>query len=107
PITHAALGAACAQAVLGQYDEKIPWRIGALAAMAPDLDVFIISQDPLGAEFWHRNFTHALAFIPIGGILVALFFMCFTSYRKAWKITLAAALIGYATHGLLDAMTSY
>lgn len=108
PITHAALGASCSQAILGKYNKNIPWQIGALAAMAPDLDIFIrSSNDPLTVELWHRSFTHSLLFIPLGGILVALFFLCFPRYRVDWKVTLIAALVGYATHGLLDAFTSY
>jgi inner membrane protein len=108
PITHAALGASCAQGILGKYNKNIPWQVGACAAMAPDLDIFIrFSNNPLSFEFWHRNFTHSLFFIPIGGLLVALMFMCFKIYRIDWKITLGAALIGYSTHALLDAFTAY
>ncbi|KTD06576.1 integral membrane protein [Legionella gratiana] len=108
PVTHAALGASCAQAILGKYNKDIPWKVGALAAMAPDLDIFIrFKNNPLSLELWHRHFTHSFLFIPLGGILVALFFLCFSRYRTYWKITLSAALVGYATHGLLDALTSY
>ena len=108
PITHAALGASCSQAIFGKYNKNIPWKVGALAAMTPDLDIFIrLKNDPMSLEFWHRNFTHSLLFIPLGGILVALFFLCFSRYRRHWKVTLGAALLGYSTHGLLDALTSY
>ena len=37
PIIHAALGAACSQGALGKYNSKIPWQVGAFAAMAPGL----------------------------------------------------------------------
>ncbi|KTC82727.1 metal-dependent hydrolase [Legionella cincinnatiensis] len=108
PVTHAALGASCSQAILGKYSKHIPWKVGALAAMAPDLDIFIrFKNNPLSLELWHRNFTHSFLFIPLGGILVALFFLCFSRYRACWKVTVCAALVGYATHGLLDALTSY
>lgn len=108
PITHAALGAACSQATLGRYNKNIPWIVGALAAMAPDLDVLIrFKNNPMSTELWHRYFTHSFLFIPLGGFLVFLMFLCIPQCRKHWKITLTAALIGYATHGLLDALTSY
>ena len=108
PITHAALGASCSQAVFGKYNKSIPWQVGALAAMAPDLDIFIrFHNNPLSMELWHRHFTHSVFFIPLGGVLVTLFLLCFSRYRKYWKITLGAALVGYATHGFLDALTSY
>ena len=44
---------------------------GALGGMAPDLDVFIRSStDPLLFLEYHRQFTHALIFIPFGGLIV-------------------------------------
>ena len=39
--------------------------------------------------------------------MVALIFLCFSRYRRCWKVTISAALVGYATHGPLDALTSY
>jgi inner membrane protein len=108
PITHAALGAASAQIFFGKYNKHIPWQVGALAGMAPDLDVlFALNNNPLSLEYWHRNFTHSLSFIPIGGMIVALFLVCFPHFRKHWKITIGSSLIAYATHSILDALTSY
>ncbi|KTC86083.1 MULTISPECIES: metal-dependent hydrolase [Legionella] len=108
PITHGALGAACAQAFLHRRDQRNAWIVGGLAAMAPDLDIFINSKsDPMLALLYHRNFTHSFLFIPLGALLVALAFMIFKRFRQHWRLTLLAAFIGYATHGLLDAFTSY
>lgn len=107
PVTHAALGAALAQAALGRFDKKIPWKVGALAGLAPDLDVLIRFSEPLSGEVWHRSFTHSLFFIPFGGLIVALILCCVPSFRSHWRLTCAAALLGYATHGLLDACTTY
>lgn len=108
PITHAALGAASAQLLFGKYNKHIPWQAGALAAMAPDLDIlFAYSQNPLSLEYWHRHFTHSLCFIPIGAMIVTLFLICFPHFRRHWKITMGSCLIAYATHSLLDALTSY
>ena len=39
--------------------------------------------------------------------LVTLFLSIFRRFRTNWQLTLAAALIGFTTHGLLDAFTSY
>ncbi|MBA2651391.1 MAG: metal-dependent hydrolase [Tatlockia sp.] len=108
PITHGALGAATAQLLLLKRDKHNAWLVGALAAMSPDLDVFLRSKsDPMLLLLYHRNFTHALTFIPLGAILVALILMIFKRFRKNWHYTFLAAFIGYATHGLLDACTSY
>lgn len=108
PITHAALGASCAQLALNNKDKRNPWLVGGLAAMAPDLDVFIHSStDPMLALLYHRHFTHSLLFIPLGALLVTLGLMLFQRFRSHWQLTFVAALIGYASHGILDALTSY
>lgn len=108
PVSHAALGAACAQVLLHKYDKRNAWLIGALGGMAPDLDILIRSaSNPMLFLLYHRHFTHALSFIPFGGLLVALGLLPFKRFRKNWWLTLLAAMIGYATHGLLDACTSY
>jgi inner membrane protein len=107
PLTQGLLGAAAAQAVLGR---RLPraWLMGAVGGAIPDLDVLIrSSSDPLLAIEYHRHFTHALAFIPIGGAIAALPWLARKRYRPEWKPILGATTLGYATHGLLDAGTSY
>ncbi len=109
PITHGALGSACAQAVLDKPPARVVLITGVLAGMAPDLDTLSYSpNDPLLSLIYHRNFTHSLIFIPIGAILLTLSLcLLFRNFRKHWRLTFLAALIGFATHGLLDACTSY
>ncbi|KTD47055.1 integral membrane protein [Legionella rubrilucens] len=108
PITQGALGAACAQMFFGRYSRHIPWQVGALAAMTADLDILFGSRsDPLRIELWHRHFTHSLAFIPAGALLSILLLMLFSYYRHHWRLVIAVSLVAYATHGLLDACTSY
>lgn len=110
PVTHGILGAMAAQA--GE-NRKIPGKaaiVGALAAMSPDLDMLIHSSaDPLLIIEYHRHFTHALAFIPIGALICCL--VLYPLLSKRWGIGFASTylwcLLGYATHGLLDACTSY
>lgn len=84
--------------------------IGALAGMAPDLDVLIRSdEDPLLFLEFHRQFTHSLLFIPFGGLLCALVF--YPLLGRRWQLgflqTWLWSSIGYATHGFLDGCTSY
>lgn len=108
PVTQGLLGAAVSQTFLHRRLKHKAWLVGALAAMAPDLDILIRSaDDPLLFLLHHRGFSHSLAFIPIGGLLVGLCFLSLKSYRAQWPWVLLAALLGYATHGLLDAFTSY
>ena len=110
PITQGVFGALAAQACANKTQFAKAAVIGALAGMAPDLDVFIRSEaDPLLYLEFHRHFTHSLFFIPIGGTLCGLFF--FVCLRSWWGVSVTQCLlwsiVGFATHGLLDACTSY
>jgi inner membrane protein len=108
PFTQGVLGAAFAQSFAEKKEIKIACLAGIAGGMAADIDILIkSSSDPLlGIEF-HRHFTHSLWFIPIGGLLVAFFLWLI--FRKKWSFgTLYLfSTLGYATHALLDACTSY
>ena len=108
PLSQATIGAAAAQSVIKKADLARIGLIGALAGMAPDLDVFIQSStDPLLQLEYHRQFTHSLAFIPLGTLLCAIAFWPFVRCHMSFKAIWLTALAGYATHGLLDACTTY
>jgi len=112
PISQAAFGASLSQSFATDKTKQLSaLLIGALAGMAPDLDVLINStDDPLLFLEYHRQFSHSLVFIPFGALLCALVFYPLFKWRKS---TLSFAQIylfsflGYATHGLMDACTSY
>jgi len=81
---------------------------GLLAGLAPDLDVLIRSgSDPLLFLEFHRQFTHALAFVPLGALLCALLVHPVARSWIGFGRLYAFCLLGYASHGLLDACTSY
>ncbi len=81
---------------------------GALAAVLPDLDRLIASAaDPLLHIEYHRHFTHALVFVPVGATLAVLPWMTSPMRRRAWPRYLAACMAAWASHGLLDASTTY
>jgi inner membrane protein len=108
PLTQGLLGAAAAHAVFGRRLGTRAMLVGAVAGVIPDADVFIRSaSDPLLAIEVHRQFTHSFAFIPVGGIVAALPWLARRANRDAWKPILGASIAGYATHGLLDACTTY
>ena len=108
PISQGALGALVPQVVSRREKLRAFAVLGCLAGMAPDLDVFIDSStDPLLFLEFHRQFTHALLFIPIGAALVALPLQPVVRRTLRPRETYLACLLGYATHGLLDACTSY
>ncbi len=110
PITQGAIGAALPAATRKTTQTRIAAGAGFLAGMAPDLDVLIRSStDSLLFLEYHRQFSHSLVFIPVGGFLVAaLLFLLFRKRLEAGfgRLWLFCAL-GYGTHGLLDAATSY
>ncbi len=108
PLTHALLGATAAQAALGPRLGRQAWLVGGFGGVLPDLDILIRSSaDPLLAIEYHRHFTHALAFIPVGGILAASPWLLQQRHRADWRALLVAGTLGYATHGVLDACTNY
>jgi len=108
PLSQATIGAVAAQSTITRQDLARLGLIGALAGMAPDLDVLIQSStDPLLQLEYHRQFTHSLVFIPIGAIVCAVAFWPFVRRHMSFKAVWFTALVGYATHGLLDACTTY
>ena len=109
PLSQAALGASLSQSFAKDRSKQFSALIvGLLAGMAPDLDVFIRSEnDPLLFLEFHRQFTHSLIFIPLGALLCAFVFYPFAKKRLSFVQVYFFSILAYATHGLLDACTSY
>ena len=110
PLTQGALGAALPQAANASRYVASAGLLGFLAGMAADLDVLIrSSEDPLLFLEYHRQFTHALVFIPAGGLLCASVLHHLIGRRRglAFRHTWLFCTLGYATHALLDACTTY
>lgn len=82
--------------------------LGALSGLAPDLDVLIQSStDSLLFLEFHRQFTHSLIFVPIGALVCTLVLHPFVRRLIDWRTAYLVCFLAYATHGLLDACTSY
>lgn len=108
PISHGLLGATAAVSLSDKKKIGAAAVVGMLAAMAPDLDVLIRSaNDPLLAVEMHRQFTHSLIFVPVGAAIVTFFLWWFLKSCLDLKEIYIFSFIGYGTHGLLDAFTSY
>lgn len=110
PLTQGVVGAALPQATRRKVEVGVAGGLGFLSGMAADLDVLIRSgTDPLLFLDYHRHFTHALVFIPVGGLVCALALHGLLGRR--WKPpfgrTVLYCTLGYATHAVLDACTSY
>lgn len=106
--TQALLGSGVAQLGAKKSEIKIATFIGCIAGILADADIFIQSaNDPLLFLDYHRHFTHAITFIPIGALIGAL--VCWPFVRK--KINFSRlyffAFLGYLLSGFLDAFTGY
>lgn len=109
-VTHIALGASLGYAFFGRRLGRTAAIAGGVAAFVPDADVFIRSaSDPLLAIEYHRGFTHALSFAPIGAAFVAALWLFRAEWRARarWATLWACCLVSYVSHALLDAATSY
>ena len=111
PLTQGLIGAALPQTVTPNR-HLLLWAgfLGLIAGMLPDLDILIrSSSDPLLFLEYHRQFSHAVLFIPIGGLVCAGLFYLLLRRRAdlPFKMLWLYSTLGYGTHGLLDALTSY
>lgn len=108
PISQGTVGAAFAQSTANKKNILRIGVIGFLAGLAPDLDVLIrSSNDPILFLEYHRQFSHSLFFIPFGSFIVALLVFPMAKGSMSFRTVYLASFLGYATHGLLDACTSY
>jgi inner membrane protein len=110
PVTQGVLGASVPQAVSQKKYIAAATLFGALSGMAPDLDSLIRSDtDPLLYLEYHRQFSHSLIFIPFGALICAgvFYYLVARRWQISFKLTYLFCFLGYATHGLLDACTSY
>ena len=110
PLTQGVLGASVPQASMPARHAFSAGLLGFFAGMAADLDVLIRSStDPLLFLEYHRQFTHSLIFIPVGGLICALVLHGLIgrrrglTFRQSWLF----CTLGYATHALLDSCTTY
>lgn len=107
-LTQGLLGAATAQAAAPPREARIAAAAGLGAGLLADADALIQSaQDPLLVLEYHRHFTHALAFVPVGALAAALLLWPFLRRRLGFARLYLYTLLGYCLAGFLDACTSY
>ncbi len=107
-LTHGIVGAALAQSVAPRGEARAAAGIGFLAGTLADADALIGgASDPLLVLEFHRHFTHALAFVPVGALIAAAMLWPLARRHLAFPRIYLYALLGYALAGLLDACTSY
>jgi inner membrane protein len=107
-ITHAAVSAAAAASISRAAGLRAAAVTGALAGLLPDADMLIASSaDPLLNLEFHRHFTHAIAFVPLGAAVAAAIAWLLMRPRSAFAPLYLYACVGYLAALLLDACTSY
>ena len=108
PITQGTFGGIFSQAFSSQRKMFAASFVGIIAGLSPDLDTLIRSnEDPLLHLEFHRQFTHSFIFIPFGALIVTLFTFYFVKKYVTFFENYIFACVGYSTHALLDACTSY
>ena len=108
PVTQGIFGSLWALPAARREQMRLAAAVGWVAGMAPDVDAFIRSRDDtlLYIEY-HRHFTHSLTFIPVGALVVSLVLWPLLRKRVRFGPLYLWCFLGYASHGLLDACTSY
>lgn len=110
PLTQGVLGATLSRSFAKKAHNKLACVLGFISGMSADLDILIRSDnDPLLFLEYHRQFTHSLIFIPFGGLICSLILYLLIAKRKAISLTQCwfYCTLGFATHAVLDACTSY
>ena len=110
PLTQGIVGATATQSFSKKNHLLLLTIIGFLAGLAPDIDIFIKSEnDPLLFLEFHRQFTHSLVFIPIGGLICAFIFYHLFAKKSnlSFRNTYLFSTIGYGSHGIIDTCTTY
>lgn len=108
PASQGLLGASFAQSPAGEDKLLAAGLLGGVSGLVPDLDTLIYStSDPLLFLEYHRQFTHSLAFVPIGALVCASLLYWGVRNRLSFAAAYGFCFLGYGSHGLLDACTTY
>jgi inner membrane protein len=78
-----------------------------LAANAPDVDIVALSGGSLNYLHWHRHLTHSLVAMPVMALLAVAAVRAAGRKPIPWFSAWAAALVGVASHLLLDWTNAY
>lgn len=105
-VTQALLGGAVAYTVAGKESSRKTVAWGAIIAVLPDLDIFIVYNSDLTAFTQHRSWSHSwLIQSLLAPFLAYLLFRIDQSFSKlTWLKLVWLALV---THSALDALTVY
>ena len=100
-LTHTAIGLFLSRAGLNRWTPRAT-PILLIAANVPDIDVVSWFGGPLTYLHYHRHLTHSLIAMPLLAAAVVLVVRFAGTKPISWAGGFAAALIGIASHLLLD-----
>lgn len=106
PLTHTATGLFLTRAGLGRWTPRAA-PIVMLAAIAPDVDILSATGGWLNYLHYHRHLTHSLVAMPVMALLTVLVVRVAGRKPVHWLGAFFAALIGVASHVLLDFTNIY
>ena len=106
PLTHTATGLFLSRVGLGRWTPRaLPILL--LAANAPDIDILSAAGGSLNYLHYHRHLTHSLVAMPVMALLPVLLVRVASRKPVHWLGAFCAALIGVASHLLLDLTNVY
>ena len=106
PVSQGLAGAALPGSVSNKKEIRLALIIGFLSGLLADIDILIrSSEDPFLFLEYHRQFTHSIIFIPIGGLVASLILWIFVRKRLSFGKLYLYATLGYATPAFIDSCT--
>jgi inner membrane protein len=106
PLTHTLTGLALSRAGLNRFSAYAT-PVLLLAANAADIDIVTAPWGAVNYLHYHRHITHAFVTIPLMALLAVLVVRPFARKPFPWKTAYLVALVGAASHPLLDWMNVY
>lgn len=105
-LTHTAIGLFLSRAGLNRWTPAAT-PILLLAANAPDIDIVTLSGGSLNYLHFHRHLTHSLIAMPVLAAAAVLLVRVLWRKPLPWLAAFAAAMVGLASHLLLDLTNMY
>jgi inner membrane protein len=105
-LTHSLTGLMLSRAGLNRFYPRATLLL-IVAANIPDIDFVTIVRGPLFYFEQHRGITHSIAVAPIMALLAVLITCAIGRTMRGWVVAWGLALIGVASHLLLDWTNAY
>src|ERR1039458_1415859 len=106
PLTHTVTGLFLSRIGLKRWT-PMATPLLLLAANAPDIDIVTAAGGPLSYLHYHRHITHSLLAMPLVALGTVALVRLVSRKKIHWMGAFFAALIGVATHLLLDLSNTY